>query len=85
MLESTRRSVFRHYIVSNAEKPGPVNPNQCDCIINYYLSPEDTTDNAAERRAQIPKYATVDIRGMLKAVFWIAISIGLALLIGKLC
>ena len=84
MLESTQRSVFRHYAVPNAEKPSSENANQCGHILNYYVSPEDTTDNAAQSRSQIPKYKKIDTRGVIKAVFWIAISISLSLLIGNL-
>ena len=85
MLESAQRSVFHHCAVSNAERPSSENTNQCGYNLNYYVSPEDTTDNAAQRRSQIPEYEKIDTRGVIKAVFWIAISISLSLLIGNLC
>lgn len=85
MLESTQRSVFRHYPVSNAKKPSADVSQQFGNKISYYVSPEDTTENRVDPRSPIPKYETLDPRGILKAVFWIAVSTGLSLLIGNLC
>ncbi len=85
MLESTQRSVFHHYPVSNAEKPSQDIRKQYINKFQYYISPEDTTAKHANRRLQMSKYEMIDPRGMLKTAFWIAISISLTLLIGHFC
>jgi hypothetical protein len=48
------------------------------------FSPEDTTNNEGEAQLQIAKYMAYNISGLTKAVFWIAISISIALFIGRL-
>ncbi len=85
MLESAQRSVFRHYAVTNGEKPSFDIKKQYINKFQYYISPEDTTENATQRTSQTPKYEKIDTQGMIKTVFWIAISVSLALLIGHFC
>ena len=48
------------------------------------FSPEDTTNSEGEGHLQIAKYMEYNIRGLAKAVIWIAVSISIALLIGQL-
>ncbi len=48
------------------------------------FSPEDTTNNEGDGQLQIAKHMAYNISGLTKAVFWIAISISIALLIGRL-
>jgi hypothetical protein len=46
------------------------------------FSPEDTTNNGGEGQLQIAKHMAYNTGGLTKAVFWIAISISMALWIG---
>ena len=50
----------------------------------FLFSPEDTTDNEGKRQFQIAKHNAYHISALTKAVFWVAISISTALLIGRL-
>ena len=59
--------------------------SNCGCIFKYFISPDDTTDNAGELRPKIAPYQIPDIFGILKTMLWMAISIGLSLLIGNFC
>ena len=50
----------------------------------YLFSPEDTSETEGEGRLQITKCNGNNISGIIKALFWIAISISIALLMGRL-
>jgi len=46
--------------------------------------PEDTTDNESDGQLQIAKHKAYNIGGLTKTVFWVAISIFIALWLGRL-
>ena len=48
------------------------------------FSPEDTTETQDEGRIQIARHNVYNFNGFIKVVFWVAISISIALLIGRL-
>ncbi|MGD9369435.1 MAG: hypothetical protein PVH87_27245 [Desulfobacteraceae bacterium] len=82
MLGSTQRFSFWHCIVFYAQKFISQFLSKSGSALMYLVSPEDTTEKAGERQSQIAKYHGIDIRGIIKTVFWTAISITLSLLIG---
>ncbi len=53
-------------------------------VLMSLLSPEDTTDSEGDAQVQNSKHEACNIRGIGKAVFWVAISISIALLMGRL-
>ena len=84
MLESTQRPVFHHYIVFIALKSiFKLLYRGCNTMAHLVL-PEDTTGSSGDRQLHIARYERLDLHGDVKAVFWIAVSIILSLLIGKL-
>ncbi len=58
--------------------------DKCGQALMFLFSPEDTTNNEGEGQLQIAKHIPYYISGLTKAVFWIAISISIGLLIGRL-
>lgn len=50
----------------------------------FLFSPEDTTDNQSEGQMQIARHDAYNFRGLIKVAFWVAISISIALLMGRL-
>lgn len=85
MQASTQDSVFRHYPVSNAKKPSSDITKHYINKFQYYIAPEDTTESLAERRSKTPKHEELNAQGMLKTFLWMAMAIGLSLLIGNFC
>lgn len=53
-------------------------------VLMSLLLPEDTTDNRGKAQVQIARYNTYNFNGLIKVVFWVAISISIAVLIGRL-
>jgi hypothetical protein len=58
--------------------------DKCGKVLMSQFSPEDTTDNDGEAHLQNSKREVYNISGIIKAVFWVAISISIALQIGRL-
>ncbi|MGD9364983.1 MAG: hypothetical protein PVH87_04750 [Desulfobacteraceae bacterium] len=84
MLGLMQRSSFWHCIVFYALRLISESLSKSGNALIFLVSPEDTIEGAGEGQMQIAKYERVDIRGVIKVVFWMAISITLSLLIGKL-
>lgn len=84
MLTYTERSFMRHY-----RSVYPVNliSEILDKSRHAWMSlflPEDSTDNQGEGQLQIVRHDTYNFSGLIKVVFWVAISISIALLMGRL-
>ena len=84
MLESTRHSFGVYDLNFLALKTIPRFLNNTGKTLLYLVSPEDTSGNDTERRLSIAKSGRDKIHGGIKALFWMAASITLALLIGQL-
>lgn len=90
MYVHTQRSVFRPYLVVNALSLFSELLSKCSMTLVYLVTPEDTTENGVERHLLIRKYNGSNIngahktKGAIKAVFWIGISLAIALLMGQL-
>jgi hypothetical protein len=84
MLGLVQRSTFWHCIVFYALKLIYEPLSKSGNALIFLVSPEDTIEKAKEGQMQIAKYERVDIRGVIKVVFWMAISITLSLFVGKL-
>jgi len=85
MLVSTQRSFSGQDIVFHALNLISEYLNKYGNALMPLISTEDTTENGDQGQLQIARYNGNDIRGAVKAVFWIAISISIALLMGRLC
>ena len=48
------------------------------------VSPADTTDTLGKREFQSPRSHGITLNGSVKALFWIAASITMAIIIGQL-
>lgn len=53
-------------------------------VLVSLFTPEDTTDKASDGQMRITRHTAYNISGLAKAVFWVAISISIALWIGRL-
>jgi hypothetical protein len=84
MLYSTHRSDFSDNDVSNSMSPRYGAVKQRGIRLRYYVLPEDTTDREDEWHSWTRRYKKTDFYSMAKAGLWIAVSIGLSLLIGNL-
>lgn len=84
MLRLKRRSTFWHCIVSYMLKLISESLNKSSIALKFLITPENTIEEAGKGQIQTAKYERVDIRGVIKVVLWMAISIILSLLIGKL-
>ena len=84
MLYSTHRSDFSDNDVSNSISSRYGAVKQRGIRLTYFVLPEDTTDREDEWHPWIRRYRKIDVYSMAKAGLWIAVSIGLSLLIGNL-
>ncbi|MFK5954269.1 MAG: hypothetical protein QM498_14525 [Desulfobacterium sp.] len=84
MMESTQHSFSWHSLTVNAPKSIV---NFIDKSIKtsiFLVSPADTTDTLGKRELQISRSNGITLKGSAKALFWIAVSITMAILIGQL-
>ena len=84
MIVYTQRSFFGYHPVVNALNFIFVFLTKSFKTLMSLVSPEDTTNNGSEGYLQFAKYASNNIIGIIKTVFWIAISISIAFLMGRL-
>ena len=84
MLTYTQRSLMGSYRSDYAVNRISKFLDKSGQALRSLFSPEDTTNNGGEGQLQIAKHMAYNISGLTKAVFWIAISISIALLIGRL-
>ncbi len=84
MLYSTYRSVFSDPNDAKSVSPRNEAVKHGSIKLRGYITPEDSTDSGAEGHLRITEYRKIDFYGLSKAALWIAVSICLSLLIGKL-
>lgn len=84
MLRLLQRSTLWQCIVYCALKLISESLNKSGIALKFLITPENTIEEAGEGQMKIAKYERVDIRGVIKVVLWMAISIALSLLIGQL-
>ena len=82
---STHYSHFDGHLVVDAAPPVTDCTNKSGRIFKYVISPEDTTNKADDRQSETTTYQTLNIFSILKTMLWMAVSIGLSLLIGNFC
>ena len=84
MLTDTQRLVMGSYrsdeVVSRISKF----LDRSSQVLMSLFSPEDTSGNPDEGQMQIVRHDPYDFKGLVKVLFWVAISISIALLIGRL-
>jgi hypothetical protein len=78
--------MLSHYIVCSACTVNliPELLDKSDKALMSLFSPEDTTDNQCEGHLQIARHDAYNFSGLIEVVFWVAISISIALLMGRL-
>jgi len=84
MLESTQRLYFRHNLVFNTFKLIAKFIYNINDILKILVSPVDTTEKASHSGLSLTKYHGRNALGIVKVLLWIAVSIAMALLIGRL-
>ena len=84
MLKSNQNTLSRLSRVSRASTMIAESRKKCISVWMDWVSPEDTTESAGKRPFQGAQYDRPDILGISKTIFWIAVSIGLSLFLGKL-
>jgi len=84
MLTYTERSFMGHYRSADPVNLIPKILDKCNHALLSLFSPEDTRDDKVEGQRQITEHNAYNIHGLTKAVLWVAISISMALLIGRL-
>lgn len=76
---------FDSNLAIDAALPVPGRIKKIGRHFKYFISPEDTTDMVDDRRSKAATYQSLNIFGILKTMFWMAVSIGLSLLVGNFC
>lgn len=84
MLVDSQHSLLKYDLVAYTSQLISEPLNKISKELTYLLLPEDTTENGDEKQFQTPKYNENSIVGVVKAVFWIASSISIVLLMGRL-
>ena len=85
MLVHTQRSVLRYGSADRGLNLIGKILDKSNQAMLFLFSPEDTSGAEGEKkRTQIIRYRSIHIPGLLKALFWIAFSISVALLSGHL-
>jgi hypothetical protein len=84
MLLNSQNSVFRSDLdIDTSNAFPPPSRNWIKALI-YMVSPEDTAQSGVERHGSMERFDGNPIKGAIKAMFWIAVSILIALLMGQL-
>ena len=62
----------------------PVSRQRNGKTVLYLVTPEDTTESAKRRPLRTARFESRRLLGVVKAVFWITVSVTISLLIGQL-
>ena len=84
MMESTQRSFSWHSPTVNAPKSVVSFIEESLKTLIFLTSPADTTDTLGKKELQLSRSNGITLKGSTKALFWIAVSITMAILIGQL-
>ncbi len=84
MMESTQRSFFWHHPTVNAQKSILNFIDKSLKTLIFMVSSADTTDTLGKKEIQESRSHGITPNGSVKALFWIAGSITMAILIGQL-
>ena len=57
---------------------------KCGNSLLQLFAPADTSENIGKGQAKVEKYGRYNINGLIKIVFWMLISISIALIMGQL-
>ena len=83
--ETPHPSLFGHELSINSATHVSDSTNRSNRTLKFFIAPEDTTQKVGGRQPKIATYQRLNIFGIIKTTLWIAISIGLSLMIGNLC
>jgi len=83
-MESTQHSFLWHFPTVNAPKSVINFINKSLKTSIFLVSPADTTETLGKRELQISRTNGITLNGSAKALFWIAASITMAIIIGQL-
>ena len=84
MLVHTQRSSKAPVFSARTQKLNTHILNNSNKALTFLFSPADTSANESQAMLPIAKSHRINIPGKLKTIFWILLSITIALLIGRL-
>lgn len=82
---SNQRSLFGRDLVGDTALSISDSISKCGIHFKDVIQPEDTTDKTDSRPSMVATYQSLNIFGIFKTMFWMAVSIGLSLMIGNFC